>query len=86
LIIADGAIAGRVTSIVRSHSMGKAIGLAMLAPELAVPGREITVRIEEGALVRARVTPTPFYDPGNTRQRAPVAQPGGVGAQIVAPS
>ena len=86
LIIADGAIAGRVTSIVRSHSVGKAIGLAMLAPELAVPGREITVRIEEGALVRARVTPTPFYDPGNTRQRAPVAQPGGVGAQIVAPS
>jgi len=86
LIIADGAIAGRVTSIVRSHSLGKAIGLAMLTPELAVPGREITIRIEAGALLRGRVTPTPFYDPHNTRQRMPVARLSGVGAPVVASS
>jgi len=73
LVISDGAIAGRVTSIVRSRTLGKVIGLAMLAPELAVQGREVTIRIEEGALVRARVVQLAFYDPRNTRQRVPDA-------------
>jgi glycine cleavage system aminomethyltransferase T len=45
----------------------------MLAPELAVQGREVTIRIEEGALVRARVVQLAFYDPRNTRQRVPDA-------------
>jgi sarcosine oxidase subunit alpha len=70
LIVADGAIRGRVTSILRSQTLGRTIGLAMLAPELAVPGTALTIRIEAGATLAARVVPTPFYDPKNSRQKA----------------
>jgi len=84
LIIADGAIAGRVTSVVRSRTLGKVVGLAMLAPELATRGRELTIRVEAGALVRARVVPTPFYDPHNTRQRVAGAELDGVHASAAA--
>jgi len=69
LIIDGGAIRGRVTSIVRSQTLGRTIGLAMLAPELAAPGTALTIRIEAGAMLAARVVPTPFYDPKNTRQK-----------------
>jgi len=37
LVIDRGAIAGRVTSVARSRTLGKTIGLAMLAPPLAEP-------------------------------------------------
>jgi sarcosine oxidase subunit alpha len=84
LIIADGAIAGRVTSIVRSRTLNKVVGLAMLAPELAVQGRELTIRIEAGELVRARVAPTPFYDPKNERQRVTAVEQGTRVAPVVA--
>ena len=73
LVIADGAIAGRVTSVVRSRTLGKAIGLAMLAPPLAQARGEIEIRIDDGAMVKARVVPLPFYDPKNLRQRPAVA-------------
>jgi sarcosine oxidase subunit alpha len=69
LIIDGGAIRGRVTSIVRSQTLGRTIGLAMLAPELAAPGTALTIRIEAGAMLAARVVATPFYDPKNTRQK-----------------
>jgi sarcosine oxidase subunit alpha len=84
LIIADGAIAGRVTSIVRSRTLGKVIGLAMLAPELAVQGRQLTIRIEAGALVRAQVSSTPFYDPQNDRQRIASTARADLGTPVVA--
>jgi len=42
------------------------------APALARPGSEIEIRGERGEMLKARVTPTPFYDPKNARQR-PVA-------------
>ena len=69
LVIENGAIAGRVTSVVRSRTLNKSIGLAMLAPELADAGREIRIRGERGAMLAARVAATPFYDPQNLRQR-----------------
>jgi hypothetical protein len=31
---------------------------------------ELSIRIDGGAMVRARVVPTPFYDPHNLRQKA----------------
>jgi sarcosine oxidase subunit alpha len=71
LVIASGAIAGRVTSIVRSPTLGKAIGLAMLAPELARARGEIEIRGDNGDMLKARIVSTPFYDPTNQRQRAP---------------
>jgi sarcosine oxidase subunit alpha len=69
LIIDQGAIAGRITSVVRSKTLNKTIGLAMLAPRLAEAGAEIQIRVDHGGLVPARVVGTPFYDPENLRQR-----------------
>jgi len=47
-------------------------GLAMVAPELAEAGTEIEIRADQGAMLAARIVPTPFYDPKNLRQRADV--------------
>ena len=73
LVIDKGAIAGRVTSVVYSNTLGKAIGLAMLAPEVAGGGGDIEIRGEQGEMLTARIVPTPFYDPKNARQRAVTA-------------
>jgi len=69
LVIDGGAIAGRVTSVTRSQTLNKSIGLAMLSPHLAEAGRDIQVRVDNGSLLAARVTPAPFYDPKNLRQK-----------------
>jgi sarcosine oxidase subunit alpha len=73
LVIDNGAIAGRVTSVVHSRTLGKAIGLAMLAPALAQARGEIEIRGAQGEMLKARIVATPFYDPRNARQRAAVA-------------
>ncbi|MGA2188310.1 MAG: glycine cleavage T C-terminal barrel domain-containing protein, partial [Steroidobacteraceae bacterium] len=70
----QGAIAGRVTSVAHSRTLKRSIGLAMLAPDLARGGGEIEIRGELGALLKARIVPTPFYDPGHARQRAAPAE------------
>jgi sarcosine oxidase subunit alpha len=69
LVIEGGAIAGRVTSVTRSRTLNKSIGLAMLSPHLAEAGRDIQIRGDDGKLVAARVAPAPFYDPKNQRQK-----------------
>ena len=69
-MIDKDAIAGRLTSVAHSRALNKAIGLAMLSPELAQIGRDIQVRIDNGAIVAARVAAAPFYDPQNLRQKA----------------
>lgn len=68
LIIRNGEIAGRVTSVVRSPSLGKVVGLAYLPVDLAETGRRFEIRGDSGALVEAEVVPIPFYDPDNARQ------------------
>ena len=73
LIIEQGAIAGRITSVTRSESLNKSIGLAMLSPELAVVGRDIQIRVDDGSMLAARVAALPFYDPKNLRQKPGVA-------------
>jgi sarcosine oxidase subunit alpha len=70
LVIRDGAIAGRVTSAVRSAALGQVVGLAYLPPDLASPGSGFEIRIDGGRMIAAEVVATPFYDPGNTRQEA----------------
>ena len=70
LVIDRQAIAGRVTSVARSRALNKSIGLAMLSPELAQVGRDIEIRIENGEMLKARVSAAPFYDPKNLRQQA----------------
>lgn len=69
LVIESGEIAGRVTSVAYSHTLGKTIGLAMVKPALAAMGTKLTFRLSDGALVHATVCPTPFYDRNNRRQK-----------------
>jgi sarcosine oxidase subunit alpha len=70
LVIENGEIAGRVTSCVRSFAVGKIIGLAYVLPHQGEPGKGITIRVEGGRSVNARVVPLPFYDPNNERQKS----------------
>jgi sarcosine oxidase subunit alpha len=69
LVIEQGTIAGRITSVAHSRALNKAIGLAMVSPALAQSGGEIDIRGEQGEMLKARIVPTPFYDPKNARQR-----------------
>jgi sarcosine oxidase subunit alpha len=69
LVIENGEIAGRVTSCVRSATVGKIIGLAYVLPRQSDPGQTITIRVAGGASVNARVVPLPFYDPRKERQQ-----------------
>jgi sarcosine oxidase subunit alpha len=68
LVIRDGNIIGRITSVVRSPTLNKVVGLAYLPPGLTEPGMRFEIRVDGGVLVEAKVVPTPFYDPGNKRQ------------------
>jgi sarcosine oxidase subunit alpha len=73
LIIAAGEIAGRVTSIARSPTLDRAIGLALLTPDLAQGTGEISIRGDDGEMIAAKIVKTPFYDAQNLRQKAPVS-------------
>jgi sarcosine oxidase subunit alpha len=68
LIIEEGEIAGRITSVARHSTVGYPIAMAYVRPEMAAPGTKVKIRVENGALVPAEVTKLPFYDPENTRQ------------------
>ena len=69
LAIHGGDIAGRVTSITRSATLGRAIGLAYVTPALAAAGTRLTIRGDDGLLHAAEVVATPFYDPKHERQK-----------------
>ncbi|HEU5133764.1 MAG TPA: 2Fe-2S iron-sulfur cluster-binding protein [Steroidobacteraceae bacterium] len=62
LLIHLGGIAGRVTSVAQSPTLGRTIGLAMANPSLAAPGTPIVIRASDGRLVSARVVRTPFLE------------------------
>lgn len=72
LVIENGDIAGRVTSIGASPSLGKVIGLAMIERHLG-DVETLNIRVDRGMTVQAPVVSTPFYDPDNLRQKAPVS-------------
>ena len=69
LIIANGEIAGRITSIAKRSTLGHPIGLAMVRPDLGDVGTQVEVRVADGRLVTAEVVKLPFYDPENSRQQ-----------------
>lgn len=69
LVIDQGDIAGRITSIAFSPSLQQYIGLAYVTPLLAAIGTCLTIRLSDRSLVTATVTPAPFYDPQNLRQK-----------------
>ena len=68
LVILDGVIVGRVTSVARSSTLDAVIGLAYVAPEQAEPGTEFRIKISDRVGVTAQTVQTPFYDPENARQ------------------
>ena len=68
LVIHGGEIAGRITSIAHSPTLGRVIGLALVAPALVSTGR-FRIRIDGGKAVEAIVTPAPFYDQQGARQK-----------------
>jgi sarcosine oxidase subunit alpha len=69
LIIQDGGIAGRVTSVAFSETLGRHLGLALIAPELAREGNRFSIRADGGHMVEAAVVKTPFYDAAAERQK-----------------
>jgi len=80
LIIADGQIAGRVTSVGRSPTLGRCIGLALVSPAQAA-GKSLRIRIEQRAELEAQVVRPPFYDPHGERQRISAPQAAGPAAK-----
>ncbi len=69
LVIENGDIAGRVTSIAWSPSLSRHIGLAYVQPDIAQAGQKFSIRLSDGSMVTANVVKTPFYDPDNLRQK-----------------
>ncbi len=69
LVIEGGDIAGRITSVARSTTLGRTVGLAMVRPDLARTGSALSMRADDGSLVSATVVSTPFYDPEGRRQK-----------------
>lgn len=67
LVIRGGQIVGRITSVVKSPTLGKVVGLAYLPLDMTAVGQRFEIRVD-GVMVSAEVVPTPFYDPDNARQ------------------
>jgi heterotetrameric sarcosine oxidase gamma subunit len=69
-VIADGRIVGVVMSGAYAHTLGAAAGLAMMETS-AVSDEESTVQVDlAGLVVKATLSPRPFYDPSGSRMRA----------------
>jgi len=68
LLIENGDIAGRITSIAYSPSLGRYIGLAMVDMPLAATEGDFKVRVDSGELVSLEPCATPFYDAEGARQ------------------
>ena len=67
-ILLDGALVGRATGGNYGFRVGKSLALAMLRPEVAQPGTELTMDVL-GTPCAARVIEESPYDPENARLR-----------------
>jgi sarcosine oxidase subunit alpha len=68
-LVLDGTqIAGRVTSVGWSPTLGRCIGLALVTPTVAA-GKQLKIRIEGAQEIVADIAAPPFYDPAGDRQR-----------------
>jgi sarcosine oxidase subunit alpha len=68
LIIENGEIVGRITSVTRSPTLNQVLGLAFVAPDRSNPGTPFNIRLDDGTEVQGTVVTTPFYDPEGKRQ------------------
>ena len=71
LVIDAGNIAGRVTSVGLSPTLGHVIGLALVDPLIAAR-ESFSIRIDGGVEITAHVAKFPFYDPHGARQKSEV--------------
>ena len=67
VLLVGGEMVGRVTSAERSPALGRAIGLGWV--RASGGGFPSVLDVAGHAGARARVVPTPFYDPGGERIR-----------------
>ena len=67
LFLADEVV-GRITSISQQTTLGYAVAMGFVTPQLAKPGTRVDVQVTDGTRIAAEVTELPFYDPGNARQ------------------
>ncbi len=68
LVLNDNEISGRITSVSRSPSLKKIIGLAFASPEQSEEGSNFDIKLSNSQVITATVCPVPFYDPENKRQ------------------
>jgi sarcosine oxidase subunit alpha len=69
LVLQGDVIVGHITSVGRSATLGRTIGMAFAAPEAAAPGALITIKAQDGVRLQAEVVTAPFYDPEGLRQK-----------------
>jgi sarcosine oxidase subunit alpha len=69
LVIHEGEIGGRVTSVAFSPTLGRLIGMAMVDMALAAVGQSLSIRTTSGEFVEAEQVAMPFYDPDGLRQK-----------------
>ena len=69
LIIHEGRIAGRITSIAPVSTQGYPLGMAFVEPALAAPGTRVEVRLDDATTSTAEAAELPFYDPAGERQK-----------------
>ncbi len=69
LVIKNGEMKGRITSIGFSPTLGRLIGLAYTDPEDSNVGSLLRIKLDDGSTVEGGVVKTPFYDPENLRQK-----------------
>jgi dimethylglycine dehydrogenase len=65
-----GTVVGETTSGDFGHRVGKSIALAMLRPDLAVPGTEVEVEIFGQRCKAVVQEDQPLWDPDNARLRS----------------
>jgi len=79
IVVAGGIVKGRICSSRFSPALGRSIGTALVDPDLAVPGGPLEIYTDgrlvknkppEIRTVKARIVPTPFYDPEGARLHA----------------
>jgi sarcosine oxidase subunit alpha len=75
LIVRNGEIAGRVTSVAHSPTLGHIVGLAFIAADMTREGTPFNIRVDGGVIVEARVVSMPFYDPDGERQKVSAPMP-----------
>jgi sarcosine oxidase subunit alpha len=69
LVIVDGEICGRITSVSFSPAAGRVIGMAFVTPALSAVGTRLPLRLTSGKMVEAQVAALPFYDAAGARQK-----------------